>query len=56
MEVVMILYAAAIPLVPLWGFDYFKKRQERGRQTVCFCLFLVQLVISGSAVYFKFFA
>lgn len=56
MNAFMILYAGAIPLVPLWGMQYFKKKEQRGRQAVCLVLFLSQLLISGAAVWTKFFS
>lgn len=56
MEFFMILYAAAIPVVPLIGVNIFKKRGELGKQAICMALFGMQLLISGMAVYYKFFA
>ena len=56
MTALMILYASAIPLVPLWGAGYFRKKKQRGKQAVCMALFLSQLLISGAAIYMRFFA
>ena len=56
MTALMILYAAAIPLVPWWGMEYFKKRQEQGKRLVCMGLFVMQLFLSGAAVYLLFFS
>ena len=55
MELLMILYAAMIPVVPLIGISIFKKRGELGKQAICMALFGIQLIISGMAVYYKFF-
>ena len=55
MEFFMILYAAAIPVVPLIGVHIFKKRGQLGKQAICMALFGMQLLISGMAVYYKFF-
>lgn len=52
----LILYAAAIPAVPFWGFCHFKKIQKMGFAAVCLALTLTQLLVSGYAVYVKFFA
>ncbi len=56
MEAVLILYAAAIPAVPFWGFCHFKKGEKPGFAAICLALTLFQLLISGYAVYVKFFA
>jgi len=56
MEALLILYAAAIPAVPFWGFCHFKKRERLGLAAVCLALTLSQILISGYAVYVKFFA
>mgnify|MGYP000229661104 CR=1 FL=1 len=56
MEALLILYAAAIPAVPFWGFCHFKKAEKLGYAAVCLALTLSQLAISGYAVYVKFFA
>lgn len=52
----MVLYAGMIPLVPLCGYEYYKKRKNLKRQLICLGLFALQLLISGAAVYQKFFA
>ena len=56
MEAVLILYAAAIPAVPFWGFCHFKKSRKLGFAAICLGLTLSQILISGYAVYVKFFA
>ncbi|MGI6192138.1 MAG: hypothetical protein ACOYI3_01050 [Christensenellales bacterium] len=56
MEALMILYAAAIPAVPFWGFCHFRKNHKLGFAAICLALTLSQLLISGYAVYVKFFA
>ena len=55
MDVLLVLYAGAIPVVPLIGVNIFKKRGELGKQAICIALFFIQLLISGSAIYYKFF-
>ncbi len=55
-NVLLMLYAGAIPIVPLIGFDIFRKRGDQVKQRICLALFALQIAVSAAAVYFKFFA
>lgn len=56
MDALLILYAAAIPAVPFWGYCHFRKYEKLGFAAICLGLTLSQILISGYAVYVKFFA
>lgn len=56
MAILLVLYAGLIPIVPLVGVDVFRKRNDKIKMYICWGLFGLQLLISGCAVYFKFFA
>lgn len=55
MTILMLLYAGVIPMVPLMGYDIFKKRGDDIKKLICLALFFLQLIISGAAIYTKFF-
>ena len=50
MTTLLLLYAGAIPLVPLIGAEIFKRREDIPRRNVCYVLFVLQLVLSISYV------
>lgn len=44
------LYAGAIPVVPLIGAELFKRRQDPLRRNVCYGIFLLQLILSIASI------
>ncbi len=50
MLTLLLLYAGAIPLVPLIGAEIFKRREDTSRRNVCYVLFALQLMLSISYV------
>jgi len=50
MTLLLMLYAGAIPLVPLIGAEIFKRREDIPRRNVCYVLFVLQLLLSVSYV------
>lgn len=50
MIILLLLYAGAIPLVPLIGAEIFKRREDIPRRNVCYVLFVLQLMLSISYV------
>lgn len=50
MTMLLLLYAGAIPLVPLIGAEIFKRREDVSRRNVCYVLFVMQLLLSISYV------
>ena len=53
--VAFVLYTAAIPLVPLWGANHYKKIGNSAKRAVCIALFAVQALVSLGCIltYFK---
>lgn len=45
-----IVYCALIALIPLWGADYFKRKNDDKRSIICWCLFAIQSLISIGSV------
>lgn len=54
MEVLFVIWAGIIPLVPLIGVQLFKQRCDKGKAAVCRLLFFGQAILSLAyiAVYF----
>ncbi len=54
MEVLFVIWAGIIPLVPLIGVQLFKQRCDKGKAAVCRLLFFGQAILSLTyiAVYF----
>lgn len=50
MTILLLLYAGAIPLVPLIGAEIFKRRKDVRRRNVCYVLFAMQLLLSISYI------
>ncbi|MEG1547224.1 MAG: hypothetical protein RR232_04030 [Clostridia bacterium] len=46
MDVLFVLYAGAIPAVPLIGASIFKRRKDNLRRNVCYALFVFQVLLS----------
>lgn len=46
----LMIYAGAIPIVPLIGAEIFKRRKDTLRRNVCYVLFALQLLLSISYV------
>ena len=51
MNLAFILYAGAIPLVPLIGAEIFKRRQDWRHRDLCYVLVLVQLFLSRVSIF-----
>lgn len=51
MNLAFILYAGAIPLVPLIGAEIFKRRQDWRHRDLCYALFLFQLFLSLVSIF-----
>lgn len=51
MSLAFILYAGAIPLVPLIGAEIFKRRQDWHHRDLCYALFLFQLFLSLVSIF-----
>lgn len=51
MIMLLLLYAGAIPLVPLIGAEIFKRREDTPRRNVCYVLFILQLLLSISYIF-----
>lgn len=50
MTLILLLYAGAIPLVPLIGAEIFKRRKDTFRRNVCYVLFVLQMLFSTGCV------
>lgn len=49
-DVLFVLYSAAIPLVPLWGINYYRKNKNTTKKICCWILFLMQILISFGSI------
>ena len=50
MKILFAIYAAAIPLVPLYGAEEYKRRGAARKKNVCLLLFGVQTLISVGSI------
>ncbi|MBQ3201651.1 MAG: hypothetical protein IJB22_07005 [Clostridia bacterium] len=50
-DLLFLLYVGAIPAVPLFGAEIYKRRRDPLRRNVCYALFLLQLLISIAAAH-----
>lgn len=50
MDIAFMLYAGAIPVVPLIGVEIYKRRKDTRRRNVCYGLFVLQLIISVASI------
>lgn len=50
LDIAFMLYAGAIPVVPLIGAEIFKRRADTPRRNVCYGLFGLQLLLSIAAI------
>ncbi len=49
-KVLFVIYAAMIPLVPLYGAELYKKQDNRRKRNVCWVVFAVQTLISLGSI------
>lgn len=50
LDIAFMLYAGAIPVVPLIGAEIFKRRADKLRRNVCYGLFGLQLLVSITCI------
>lgn len=50
-DILFLLYALAIPAVPLFGAEIYKRRGDHLRRNVCYVLFALQLAVSAAAAF-----
>ena len=53
-EILFFIYAAAIPLVPLYGVSHYKKSGDPKRKAACAALFALQLALSALSIIKRF--
>ncbi|MCR5808378.1 MAG: hypothetical protein K6G56_02325 [Clostridiales bacterium] len=49
-KILFVIYAALIPLVPLWGARYYSKKEDASKKTICYVLFAVQIMLSFGSI------
>ncbi len=50
MKILFFIYATLIPLVPLWGAEYYRTKEAPGKRNVCLGLFVLQTLISAGSI------
>ena len=45
-DIAFVLYVSAIPIVPLCGYDHFRKKDSASKALVCIMLFVMQTLLS----------
>ncbi|MEA5058832.1 MAG: hypothetical protein EOM66_01780 [Clostridia bacterium] len=50
LDIAFMLYAGAIPIVPLIGAEIYKRREDSLRRNLCYGIFALQLLVSFASI------